>query len=354
MMLSNILAIIASGFGAWAVFKYLILIEIRIEENTFKTLFDLFKNQRQIVLSEEFVSDERHPIEYSSFCFFRGIPWFYIYHNERLMQAGFSSKDYITTIYCLRWQYKNIKKFLKEKLKQLQLTNFGIPVELMMPYGVDKIGSLKETPPPPIVNEFLWKDFEKEVIEVVAGDRKKTSALLYGPPGNGKTSLVKYLATTYRLPIMIFTLNPDWTNHDLLLLFSQIPKKCIVLFEDFDNYFDGRKCILGGGENKQIKFTFDIILNGLDGVYNTYENVVFIMTVNDINKVDDALKNRPSRFKFTRHFDNPNIEIRKKILPEDWVQETNGYNLDQIFRLKEYYDNGKDLNKSKLLLNKEA
>jgi hypothetical protein len=78
------------------------------------------------------------------------------------------------------------------------------------------------------------------------------------------------------------------------------------------------------------------------------------MTVNDINKVDDALKNRPSRFKFTRHFDNPNIEIRKKILPEDWVQETNGYNLDQIFRLKEYYDNGKDLNKSKLLLNKEA
>jgi len=111
---------------------------------------------------------------------------------------------------------------------------------------------------------------------------------------------------------MIFTLNPDWTNHDLLLLFAQIPKKCIVLFEDFDNYFDGRKCILGGGENKQIKFTFDIILNGLDGVYNTYENVVFIMTVNDISKVDDALKNRPSRFKFTREFNNPDIEIRKK------------------------------------------
>jgi len=178
-MLSNILAIIASGFGAWAVFKYLILIEIRIEENTFKTLFDLFKNQRQIVLSEEFVSDERHPIEYSSFCFFKDAPWFYIYHNERLMQAGFSSKDYITTIYCLRWQYKNIKKFLKEKLKELQLINLGIPVELMMPYGVDKIGSLKETPPPPIVNEFLWKDFEKEVIEVIAGNRKNISAFIW-------------------------------------------------------------------------------------------------------------------------------------------------------------------------------
>jgi hypothetical protein len=59
------------------------------------------------------------------------------------------------------------------------------------------------------------------------------------------------------------------------------------------------------------------------------------MTVNDINKVDDALKNRPSRFKFTRHFDNPNIEIRKKILSEDWAQEAGDYNLDQIFRLKE-------------------
>jgi hypothetical protein len=53
-----------------------------------------------------------------------------------------------------------------------------------------------------------------------------------------------------------------------MAMFSQITPNSIVLFEDFDNYFNGRECILGSG-NTGIRFTFDIILNGLDGVYNT-------------------------------------------------------------------------------------
>ena len=155
------------------------------------------------------------------------------------------------------------------------------------------------------------------------------------------TSFIKYLATKYRLPLMIFTLNPDWTNHDLLLIFAQIPKGCIVLFEDFDNYFNKRTCIIGG-DNKSIKFTFDIILNGLDGAYTTHENVVFIMTVNDIEKVDEALKNRPSRFKYVKHFGNPSLETRMKLLPHDLAVEAEGYNLDQVFKLKENCDKPKE------------
>jgi AAA+ superfamily predicted ATPase len=222
----------------------------------------------------------------------------------------------------------------------------------MLPYGTDKIGSIKKSYPEPIVDDYLWKDFEKEVQEVSQGSRDKTSALFYGLPGNGKTSFVKYLATKYRLPIMILTFDPDFNNHDLLLIFSQIPKKCIVLLEDFDNYYHGRKCIMGG-EHKFVKFTFDIILNGLDGAYTTHENVVFIMTVNDISKVDPALRNRPSRFKYTRHFDNPNLNVRKKILPEDWAQATQGLNLDQIFRMAEYRDRGLSLNESLSMLEKD-
>ena len=221
----------------------------------------------------------------------------------------------------------------------MQLYTLGVPIELMLPFYTDKIGSLKELTPEPVVDGTLWKDFEAEVAEVATGQRNKTSALLYGGPGNGKTSLVKYLATKYRLPVMILTFNPDWNNHDLLLLFSQIPSRCIVLLEDFDNYFDKRKCIIGN-ENKFIKFTFDIILNGLDGVYTTYENVIFIMTVNDIEKVDPALRNRPSRFKYTRHFGNPPLAVRKKLLPEQWAELTEGLNLDQVFRMKEFHADG--------------
>ena len=335
-MWSTIFAFFASLVGVWAIFKYVLLIEIRVDTNTFKTLYDLCKDEKKVVLHEEYVCTEnRHPVSFSAFCFFKGAPWFYLDRNERLMQAGWHGKDHVTMITCFRWRYSKLKNYLTFKVRHMQLDTLGVPVELMLPYGTDKIGSLKKAYPEPIVDDYLWRDFDKEVEEVSQGKREKTSALLYGLPGNGKTSFVKYLSTKYKLPIMILTFDPEFNNHDLLLIFAQIPKKCIVLLEDFDNYFHGRKCIMGG-ENKFVKFTFDIILNGLDGVYNTYENVVFIMTVNDISKVDTALKNRPSRFKYTRNFDNPSFEVRKKVLGESWAERSEGLNLDQIFRLAEY------------------
>lgn len=333
--MNTLFTILASFVGIWAFIKYILLIDMRVDSNTYKTLYDLCQNDRKIMIYEEFISENRRPTAYVAFCFFKNAPWFYINHSERLMQAGWNDKDYVTVITCFRWKYKKLKNFLKLKLKEMQLCTLGVPVQLMLPYGIDKIGSLKENFSEPVFEEELWKDFEQEVMSVVNGKLKKTSALLFGSPGNGKSFFIKYLATKYRLPIMIFTLNPDWTNHELLLMFSQIPQKCIVLFEDFDNYFDKRTCIIGG-DNKNIKFTFDIILNGLDGVYNTHENVVFIMTVNEIEKVDDALKNRPSRFKFVKHFDNPSLEVRKKILPENLLKISEGKSLDQIYKIKEY------------------
>lgn len=324
----------------WATVKYLILSEMRVDTNVFKTLYKVGKNtKRTFEINEDFLTETKYPLDFTAFYYLKDAPYFILSHSERLLQAGFTSKDYVSKLICLRWKQGKLKQYLHNKLEAMQLTELGIAVELLTPYYTDKIGSLKMDPPIPFTDSAVYSDFEEEIVECLSGKINKTGALFYGPPGNGKTFLIKYLALKYKLPIRLVTFTPEFSNHDLMLLFSQITPKSIILFEDFDNYFDGRNCIMGTG-NMNIKFTFDAILNGLDGIYNTYKENIFIMTVNDIDKVDYALKNRPSRFKFLRKIDNPNLETRLKLLPSAWANGTDGMNLDQIFVMKKFYESG--------------
>ena len=332
--------------SSWVVFKYVITVTVRLDARTFKTLYELTKeHERRFILTEEFITEAKYPIEYKALCWFPHAPWFVLNHGERLLTAGWHGKDSVTTITCFRWSYNRVKNYLANKVKELQL-NLGLPVEIIMPHYTDLIGMIKTEAPRPALNPRLWEDLEKEAAAVFAGEKNKSGVLLYGPPGNNKTFFVKYLACKYRVPISIITFTPDFSNYDIMLMFSQISTRSIVLFEDFDNYFHGRKCVLGS-DNKSIKFTFDTILNGLDGVYNTYEQAFFIMTVNDIEKVDIALKKRPSRFKFLREFGCPELETRLKLLSQEWAENSEGLNLDQIFRLKEFHDAGLSLYEAK-------
>lgn len=155
---------------------------------------------------------------------------------------------------------------------------------------------------------------------------------MYGKPGNGKTQFTKYLARKYQLPIYVIYLNPEYNNLDLAMMFASIPPRCIVLMEDFDNYFNKRTCII---KNENVRFTFDAIINALDGIHNDYKQVIFMMTANDISKIDPSIKDRRSRFQFIKRFGPPSDKIRMKILNNpQLVKETKGLSLDQVFARK--------------------
>ena len=68
-MISNIIALGASVFTVWTVFRYFILIEIRIDENSFKILYDKLKEKDQILIEEEFTHEKKYPIVFSAICF---------------------------------------------------------------------------------------------------------------------------------------------------------------------------------------------------------------------------------------------------------------------------------------------
>jgi hypothetical protein len=48
-----------------------------------------------------------------------------------------------------------------------------------------------------------------------------------------------------------------------------------------------------------------------------------------------------------------NLEVRKKVLPLDWAEKSDGLNLDQIFRLKEYQQKGISFENSMSMLEKD-
>ncbi|KAJ4347749.1 hypothetical protein N0V95_005151 [Ascochyta clinopodiicola] len=137
--------------------------------------------------------------------------------------------------------------------------------------------------------------------------------LFHGPPGTGKTSLCFALAGIFGLHIYCVSLSEvGLTEADLNKLFSELPRRCIVLLEDIDSAGLRRDdeapsseptppptsgvaktpgCEPPGPRKSLISLAG--LLNVIDGVAS-HEGRVLIMTTNRPEALDEALT-RPGR-----------------------------------------------------------
>ena len=332
----TILGLVGSTLvSIWAVMRYVLTQNTRLDNNVSKNIIPFIKSCKvKFEIINEITINKKYPTTYSSFAIINRTP-IYFSRTERLLTAGWQSKEIITEMYFFRWHRSKIEQLIKKIVN----TNNHINVMALTPWGSDKLGELRcDENPRVFINDEQYKDIENDVEKMLKIGRGKTSTLLYGVPGTGKTRLVKYLSVKYKLPIYSIYLNPEYNNLDILVMFNDIPEKCIVLFEDFDNYFDKRTCIM---KNDKVNFTFDVILSVLDGVYNEYNQVLFVMTCNDIDKIDDSLKNRPSRFKYVREITGPSFAKRLEILNGniEMAELTEGLTTDKIFLAKDLLEN---------------
>ena len=107
--------------------------------------------------------------------------------------------------------------------------------------------------------------------------------LLYGPGGTGKSSLARALAQQFRIPLYRYHL-ATLTDREFMLNWSEMELPGIVLFEDIDTVFDGRKPV----SERNVQLTFDTVLNAISGV-NSRDGVFLIVTTNHPDKIDPAL-----------------------------------------------------------------
>ena len=155
--------------------------------------------------------------------------------------------------------------------------------------------------------------------------------LLYGPPGTGKTSLSVALAGRFGLSVYSLSLSVAWMNDDTLaLLFSYLPKNCIVLLEDIDacgvnreqeksptssstnskhdsNSASTNATATSSTTTNTNRVSFSGLLNAIDGVASK-EGRALIMTTNHRSRLDEALI-RPGRVDLQIEFTNATKSI---------------------------------------------
>jgi chaperone BCS1 len=126
--------------------------------------------------------------------------------------------------------------------------------------------------------------------------------LLYGPPGTGKTSLVSALAAKFSMSIYGVNLT-ELNDRTLKKAMNAVPENSVILFEDIDcmkaanrrSESDAWKKELvpakDGSQNAGSDLggvTLSGLLNVLDG-FHAPENVIFVMTTNEMEALDPAL-----------------------------------------------------------------
>lgn len=318
----------------WLMARSLIVSKIRLRSAEANTIIKLINDGgKKFVIHEELSLNNSIPRLFTALCKLDEF-YFYISVEERFLRAGNKSVDIVMHIHIPRWKRKAFISHIIEN----SIRKEKIPIYLLHPWDHDRISEI--TIPDVISKPYMdydeYKDIEDDVKKMVDGKITKTGSILYGLHGNGKSYLIRYLAMKYKLPIYIISFVPDRNNEDLIRMFKNVSNPSIVLFEDFDSYFDGKECVI-----KDMKITFDTILNILDGVFVSHEGIACFLTANDISRVDVTLKERPSRFRFVKEIKPPTSAIRQSILKDiDLVVATDGYSLDRVLSIKLKLDDG--------------
>lgn len=123
----------------------------------------------------------------------------------------------------------------------------------------------------------------------------KRGLLLYGKPGNGKTSIIRTIMSAYNFkPVTIVPgANDDGVREAFSYAEEQSPS--LLYFEDLDSLFE-----------KGVDISS--FLNLMDGI-STKNGLLVIATANDIKKLKANITDRPSRFDRKFEIPLPNQEM---------------------------------------------
>ncbi len=146
------------------------------------------------------------------------------------------------------------------------------------------------------------------------GKKLGLGVIFYGPPGNGKTFLVRAIAGETKCKFIIMHINEIMdmyagnTEKNLHAVFEQARKNtpCIVFVDEVDALGTKRE----GEQQSNMRMAVNQFLQELDGVEKNPEGIFVIGATNQPWDMDPALK-RPGRFGESMYIPAPNYKTRK-------------------------------------------
>ena len=160
----------------------------------------------------------------------------------------------------------------------------------------------------------------------------KRGILLYGSPGNGKTTLVKSITGSTEAPVVYWQITEYTNSATIQEVFSIVSRlaPAILVIEDIDSMPD---------------YTRSVFLNTLDGT-QAREGLFVIGTTNYPEKIDPALINRAGRFDRAYEIPSPSKKLRREYLQkldikqifseaqlDDMANRTKGLSISQLNEL---------------------
>jgi len=145
------------------------------------------------------------------------------------------------------------------------------------------------------IDDLMRCFFDKKIISTISklGFYHKIGVLLHGKEGTGKSSIMRYYynkAIDKENALVFHVLNTNSRIRELwdfIRKIREIQKNpIVVIFDEFDEYIKD----FGSNNEGFLKTVFDGNMS--------IDNVIFIASTNYLDRIPDALKNRPSRFKY--------------------------------------------------------
>ena len=139
-----------------------------------------------------------------------------------------------------------------------------------------------------------------------SANNTNTGVMLAGEKGSGKSLLAKNIsiqAAKEGIPTVI--VNQPYAGDSFNRFLQLIDHECVIVFDEYEKIYD---------RDKQ-----ELLLTLFDGVYQSRK--LFILTVNDTDRVDSHLRNRPGRVYYMINYES---------IAEDFIREYCADNLKHV------------------------